>query len=112
MAETYDIEIYNNDTYTGCVFTIYVNSVLLDLTGATVQMQVRKTRNNTPIIDLSLGSGLTIVDVNGKLAIDEQVFTGVPDEYLYDIQINLASGDIKTYIKGTFTIEGDITHSG
>lgn len=114
MAEAYDITVYNNDTHLGTEFEIIVNSVPLDLTGASAKMQVRIDRDKQVVIELEIGSGLSIVGpaTDGKLRIDAQVFSAVPDVYKYDIQITLSSGVIKTYIDGTFTIEGDITHNG
>lgn len=111
MATTYNISAYNNDTFPGVNFTVTVNTVVLNLTDATIRMQVRKSRNETPILDLALGTGLTITDAAaGKFKIDEQIISGTPGMYYYDIEITLSGGDVKTYIKGTFTIVGDVTH--
>lgn len=108
--ETYDISIYNNDTYGGVSFEIIVNSNPLSLVGSSIKMEVRKNRDDNPIITLTNGNGITITDaINGKFEIDEQILSGNPDDYNYDIQITLASGKVKTYIKGDFTITGDIT---
>jgi|WetSurMetagenome_2_1015567.scaffolds.fasta_scaffold72096_4 hypothetical protein len=111
MATVYNISVYNNDTFSGVNFTVRVNLVALNLTGAAIRMQVRKNRNEAAIIDLALGTGLTITDAAaGKFRIDEQIFSGVPGTYQYDIEIILGDGDVKTYIKGNFIIIGDITH--
>lgn len=111
MASTYNITVYNNDTYAGTDFTVTVNDVALNLTGAAIRMQVRRTRNEPAIIDIDTDDGITITDAAaGKFSIDEQIFSGVPGVYLYDIQITLSDGTVKTYIKGNFTITGDITH--
>jgi len=109
--QTYDIEVYNNDTYPGATFTVLVNGEVLDLTDSAIRMQVRKTRDEDAIIDLALGSGLTLTDAAaGKFAVDAQVFSCVPGRYLYDIEITLTSGEVKTYVKGYFKITGDVTH--
>jgi hypothetical protein len=110
--QEYNITVYNGDTYKGAAFEIIVNGTPLILTGAQIAMMVRKVRKNNPVISINLGSGITITDaVNGKFRIDEQIFSvDRPGNYLYDIQITLASGVVKTYIKGDFIITGDITH--
>ena len=110
--EEYDIEVYNNDTYNGMLIEIIINGAPLDLTGSSIRMQVRKIRDNTPVITISDGNGITITDAPaGKFRIDEQVFSvDKPDTFLYDIEITLASGKVKTYIKGNFVVERDITY--
>lgn len=116
MAERqdHDIVVYNNDTFNGEIFTITVNKVALDLTGSSIRLQVRKTRDDSPVINLSLGSGLSLTDApNGKFRIDNQIFSvTTPDVYEYDIEITLASGEVKTYIIGCFKIIGDVSHDG
>jgi hypothetical protein len=112
MASNYNITVYDNDTYPGVEFTITVNSIPLSLVDASIRMQVRQTRTEPAVIDISSGSGITITDAAaGKFKIDAQIFTGVPKTYLYDIEITLADNSVKTYIKGNFIILGDITHA-
>jgi hypothetical protein len=111
MATKYDISVINNDTYPGVNFTVTVNTIALNLTDAEIRMQVRKTRDTAAVIDIAVGTGITITDVaSGKFRIDEQIFSATPGNYQYDIEIILSSGEVKTYIKGSFTIIGDITH--
>ena len=111
--EEYDITIYNNDTYSGVVFQIIVNGSPPSLVGASIKMEIRKHRDDEPIITLTNGNGITITDaINCKFQIDEQIFSGDPGSYIYDIQITFASGKIKTYIKGDFIITGDVTQNG
>ena len=111
--QTKDFEVYNNDTYNGCEFEVIVNDVPLDLTGASIRMQVRKTRSQAPVISIELASGLTIVNaIAGEFQIDKQVFSAPPTTYIYDIEITLADGTIKSYIKGNFKVSGDVTHDG
>ena len=52
MQENYNITVYNNDTYEGCNFEVLVNELPLDLTSATIEMQVRINRNTDPVIDI------------------------------------------------------------
>lgn len=110
--QKYNIVAYNGDTYPGCSFQINVNDTPLDLTGAAIEMHVRKTRDSDAVLDLDLDSGLTIIDdANGEFKINEQIISiAEPGGYIYDIEITLADGTVKTYIQGDFVIIGDITH--
>lgn len=106
------IEVMNNDTFDGLTITVEADFALPNLIDA--KMQVRKDRDTVPVIDLSVGNGITILNaVTREFQVDEQVFSAEPGDYLYDIQTTFSNGIetfIKTYIKGTFTILGDITH--
>lgn len=112
-AQTYNIETKNNDLFPGVLFTFTVNSSLLDLTGWSARMQVRKTWDSAAVISIETGSGLTIVDppTNGQLSIDEQVFSlDTPGLYKYDLELIDTDGAPHTYIKGTLTVYEDISH--
>jgi hypothetical protein len=110
MSNTYNITTINNDTYSGTEFQVFVNSTELNLTGYSLKMQVKKRIGDTAIFTLTSTSGLTITDSTaGKLRIDEQIFSGTPDNYIYDIQFTNSTGRIKTYISGNFIITGDVT---
>ena len=110
--ESYNIEIYNGDTYDGVTFTITINGSPANLVGSSIKMHVREKREYDPVIELELDSGLTLVDAaNGKFKIDEQIFSVVdPKSYKYDIEIIFSTGRKKTYIKGNFIIEEDQTY--
>jgi hypothetical protein len=111
MANSYDITTINNDTYDGVNFQIFVNSTELNLTSYTLKMQVKKKVGDTAIFTLTSTNGLTITDSTaGKFKINEQIFSGTPDNYIYDIQMTSTSGRVKTYISGNFILTGDVTN--
>jgi len=94
--------------------TVTVDGVALDLTGAVITLQVRLTRDTAPVISLTsvASAGITIVTpASGIFKINKQIFTAPPGVYQYDIQFELASGDIKTYVSGAWSVIGDITHA-
>jgi hypothetical protein len=107
---TYDFEVVNNDTYNGATFTITVNGVLLNLTGATIELQCRKKGSNELVWGIDTDDGITITDAeNGEFEIDEQVISATPGTYPYDVQITLSSGSVKTYVGGEITFVQDYT---
>jgi hypothetical protein len=102
------------DTFDGIEFTIidYATTTPVDLTGATAKCQFRyKKKIGTLQADLSIGSGLTVTDaVNGVIEIDRIAsIDWAVGTYYYDLEVTLASGDIKTYVEGTIKILQDVT---
>jgi hypothetical protein len=106
----YNVQIWRNDTWAQ-VFAITANNVAVDLSGSTITIQVRKTANAS-IIDLSLStvdSTITIGGVsNNQITLNKKV-TIAAGSYLYDMNVAFPSGEVKTYIWGTFFVQEDIT---
>jgi len=84
----------------------------IDLTGATICLQVRPTKNSESVyLDLAEGAGITIVDPgHGSFQIDEQIIDIPVGTHYYDIEITLSTGFRFTWFIGTWTITSDITH--
>jgi hypothetical protein len=99
------------DTFEGKVFTILINGTPANLNGATIKMDLRKNKKETTPLTLRLanGSGITIL-TNGSFQIDPQVIDIPSEDYVYDIEITFASGEVKTWIEGILPITQDITH--
>lgn len=100
------------DTFDKVDFSIKINNVVLDLTGAVIKMQLKKTSNSPSSLSFtSVGSaGITITSPTGGLfKINEQIIDVEVFNYAYDIQLTLASGVVKTYVSGTFNITKEIT---
>lgn len=100
------------DTFEAVNFAMLVNSVVLNLTGCTLKMQLRKEYGG--IIYLSLTSvanaGITISNAAGGLfRINKQIINIDAANYIYDIELTKADGTVKTYISGNFYITNDIT---
>jgi len=115
MASTYDFPNHiNGDTMHAINFTVTVNASALNLTGASIRMDLRNAsgvrlkRFSTATAD----PGLTLTTpASGQFRFDEQIVdvecAGV---HIYDIEITLASGIVETYISGNWTILQDVTH--
>ena len=92
------------DTFDEVAFSIKINNVVLDLTGAVIKMQLKKSGDLTVAI-----LALTSVAAGGVFKINQQIINIEVFNYVYDIQLTLASGVVKTYVSGTFSVTQEIT---
>jgi hypothetical protein len=100
------------DTFNEVPFQINKDGIPIDLTGAVIHMQLRKSPSTQVYLNLTsvANAGITITSaLNGAFKINEMIVTLEPNVYLYDIEITFASGEIKTWISGQFTVVNDIT---
>ena len=100
------------DTYGGTSFTITVNTIPLDLTGASIKMSL-KSNKSTSKSDLDLTTANNRIKIvtaaSGIFQVPSQVIDLPAGLYYYDIQITLANKSVKTYIEGQWKILQDIT---
>jgi hypothetical protein len=106
----YNVQIWRNDTWAQ-VFAITANNVAVDLSGSTITIQVRKTANASTI-DLSLSTTDSSITIGGassnQITLNKKV-TIAAGSYLYDMNVTFPSGEVKTYVWGTFFVQEDIT---
>lgn len=103
---------YAGDTADALSFTIQRNSVAVDLTDASIKMQVRACAGQLPILDLSTTDGTSIVitdAINGIFRVGYHPVPTMAGAYQYDVQVTFPTGDVKTYFKGSYVIEGEVT---
>ena len=102
--DTYNFPDHESgDTFEGVTFTVLVNAVALDLTAATVVFTFSK--NGATYTASTTNGMVSLTDpANGVFKFDEQTISYVQGTYCYDVIITLASGEVKTYIKGTWKI--------
>lgn len=106
------------DTVEKISFTVSVNGSPLNLTGATIEMYLRKDANRTLSDGLLLttfttvdSGGLTVASaVDGEFDFDKQIVDVIPGTHNYDIEITLSDLSVYTYISGEWTITQDITN--
>ena len=109
-----NIQAKRNDTFDAMPFELNERDgeVLtpIDLTGAEIKMQLRKSACAEAVLtlDSSDDGGISITGLN-TFQIDEQIFTIGAGIYDYDIQITFEDGTVRTWISGKFTIVNDIT---
>jgi hypothetical protein len=106
----YNIQIWRNDSWMQ-TFAITADNVAVNLTGSTIEIQVRKTANAT-VADLTLktgGNGITISGASNNQIVLNKVVNIPAGNYLYDMNVTFPSGLVKTYVWGTFLVQEDIT---
>jgi len=101
------------DTFDEVAFQLKINDSAVNLTGAVIKMQLRKCYTDTTAA-LSLTSvssaGITITNASeGRFKINTQIIDIEVYNYVYDIQITLSSGVVKTYVQGGFNITNEVT---
>ena len=110
---TYNIpDHYRNDTWDGIVFTITdSNGDPIDLSSATVKMQIRRGIKSGKLEDTRTGSGQAEVTdgPNGEITIGAYVVDYLAATYYYDVQVTFPDTSVKTYIAGTWTFIEDVT---
>jgi len=100
------------DTFAEVPFQINKDGIPLDLTGAIIHMQLRKSPGSTVYLNLTsvANAGITMTsEPDGAFKINEMILNLEANVYLYDIEITFPSGEIKTWISGQFTVTNDIT---
>jgi len=104
-----DIQIWRNDTWRQ-TFVLTQNSVAINLTGATITIQVRKGCDGVLALTASTGGGgVTIGGVgNNEITVDKLVNIA-KGKYLYDINVVFSSGYVRTYLEGDFIVYEDVT---
>lgn len=88
------------------------NDLGVDLTGASLKCQFRAGGKNGQIItELTIGSGITILDaVGGEFQIDEiSPLNWSEGNYWYDIEVTFSDGDVKTYVGGVMKVVDTVT---
>ena len=100
------------DTFDEVLFELKKDNVAINLTGATIRMQLRKAPGGPVLLNLTSVSsaGITITDAAaGKFKINSTIINLEANVYLYDIEIAFASGEVRTWVSGQFTVLNDIT---
>ena len=101
------------DTFPGVEFTFKLNGSVVDLSGATIEMNVRQLSKVGDLSDsfanTSIG-GITVTDAaNGIFEFDEQIIDIVALLHYYDIQVTLSNSKVYTPFEGTWNILQDCT---
>jgi hypothetical protein len=99
----------SGDTWTGISsITIQENGSAVNLTDCDVFIQIRSDRNLASPVFLEMSSynnraGVSIPSL-GVISIPSQEIDIPTGDYVYDLQINFPTGEVKTYLKGNFKI--------
>jgi hypothetical protein len=107
-----DFTHIKGDTFEEVNFAMILNSAVLNLTGCTLRMQLRKEYGGVIFLSLTsvASAGITITNASGGLfKINRQIINIDAGNYIYDIELIKADGTVKTYINGNFVITNDVT---
>ena len=113
MAGKYNLpDGYKGDTYEGQQFTVSINGLAEDLTNYSIRCMFRsENKKGTVVRDISIGSGITLVDaVNGVFLMDQYNIDFDADMYFYDIEMTAPNGDVNTYVCGKIKVIQDTTY--
>lgn len=98
---TYNITTIAGDTIEEIAFTITVNAVALDLTGADIVVSSQPAG-----INLAVGAGLTVTNAAaGQFKINSQILSTKAGTYNYFVKFFLSDGSVQTYLTGLWTVE-------
>jgi hypothetical protein len=93
-------ECIKDDTFNGVSFTLSINGIAKDLTGATINLIIA-----SKIIFSTTNGDIIISDpLNGKFQLEPRIITLPIGNNLYKIRIMFKNCDVKTYIKGNWKI--------
>lgn len=98
---TYNITTIAGDTIEEIAFTITVDAVALNLTGADIVI------SSQPVgINLAVGAGITVTNAAaGQFKINEQILPVKAGTYNYYMKFLLSDGTVFTYLTGVWTVE-------
>lgn len=91
-----------------------VDNVVVNLTGATIRGQLRKTHSSPEAaLVCTLANGKAYLDIAtglfGITLIGTDTSTLEPTTYVYDIEVLLPNGDITRAIQGKITLTPEVT---
>lgn len=111
MADT-NFQCPQGDTWAGITVEFLIDSDPVDLSGATIKMQLRKSYCDSVIALEFLTEDSTIVIDNpltGTFSVEPRIIDIAAKQYVYDLEVTLASGRVVTIVQGKFTILPTVT---
>jgi hypothetical protein len=111
---TYNIEPQiSGDTWYGIAsITFQRNGSAMDLTDALLEMQVRASLDSPVVLDLSTKNGSILINQplsSGVVSIPAQIIDIPIGNYIYDLKLTLPTGEVKTYLNGSWSILSHVT---
>ena len=104
--------VVENDTWEFNVTLVDKDTqVPLDLTGATVRLDVRASHTASAVsLPLSEGDGITVPSPKTQGIIQVSKDAAISDgTYVYDLQVEFSGGKRKTYLRGQLTVLPEVT---
>jgi hypothetical protein len=106
----YNISIWKSNTWSQ-IFLLTANTVPINLSTATVEIQIRKkiTSTNAELTLTENGGGIVVGGVNNNMITINKDIDLDAGNYVYDMAVQFSNSNIKTYIWGNFIVYQDIT---
>lgn len=112
IVGTHNFEILQGETWTRTL-TWKISGALVDLTGYTARMQVRrKVTSDSTLLSLTSGSGITLGGSAGTItlsvsATDTAAMTW--REGKYDLELVASDGTVTRLLEGRITVDPEVT---
>ena len=104
-------DLVRGTTYNGAEFTVTVNGQPMDLTGATIKMELKLFKESEPDKTFTTADGSMTISATtpGVFYITPQIIDIPAGNYRFDIRFFFLDGTIKTYCEGTWKILQNVT---
>lgn len=100
------------DTWQGLTCQFLIDDVAVNLTGALIKMQLRKTVCDTAVaLEFTTEDASIVIDnpLTGHFSVEPRIIDIPAKKYAYDIEVTLSSGRVVTIVEGNFTITATVT---
>jgi hypothetical protein len=104
-----NFKVYQNDTLTKTLTITDDADAAIDLSAATIKMEVRAAVASTVLFTFETGDGITVGGADDNVITISKLVDITAGSYLYDLEITYSGGEVQTLIKGSFTVTADIT---
>lgn len=109
-AAEHNFLVYAGDTWTVSLTFTDSNSAPIDLSAATLLLQIKKSKSAAdPVLELSEGNGLTVGGAGSNVVTISTVANLPKGTYHYDLQSTFSASSITTYLRGTISVTEDVT---
>lgn len=110
---TYDISAEQGSDYLATITYKNSSGVLVNLTGYTARMQIRRTTSSDDAyLRLTSSGGIALGGAAGTIGITisaHAMATVPPGSYVYDLEIIDTNGKVTKILKGDFGVAAEIT---
>lgn len=105
-----DLALYRGDSYEMRVrlWSDSAATIPVDLTGATVAVEIRDKTAGTRVVEL--GVLVTLPNII-NVSMTPDMYVTCPAKGVYDLQVTFADGQVNTPLAGKITVTGDVTDS-
>lgn len=112
-AGIWNINLEQGTTWSRRVVVTDKQGYPVNLAGYTVRMQARETYDSPAVLDLSVGSGITLTNPTaGEFLLkitNEQSRALVFEQAIYDIEITAPNGDTMRLMQGAIRLSREVT---